>query len=109
MARRHEILAAAHGLVAVVGEGSVSMSAGGFRVGPLFGGLSLAAGAAWYASLMRPVLAAATLGPICTHGGALALHCSACYAALALAGSGLALLIPASIGRRAPARILSGA
>ncbi len=81
----------------------------GFPAGRVFGALAFATGVFWYAALMRPVLAAAALGPICRHGGVLALHCSACYVALALAGSGLALLITAPAGRRAPARARSGA
>ncbi len=60
-------------------------------------------GGVWYAALMRGIWAAEALGPICRHGGPLALHCPACYAALAmiLAGVGLA----GAAGQRAPAPI----
>lgn len=47
-------------------------------------------GAAWYGALMRPVWAAASLGPICGHQGLLVLHCPACYAAMSLVAVGLA-------------------
>lgn len=71
------------------------------------GALALVAGATWYVVLMRPIVAAAAYGPICRHGGLLALHCPACYAALALAGLGLAALVAAP---SAPAaRVLIGA
>jgi hypothetical protein len=63
------------------GKRSVSLVAGGLVVG----------GTAWYAELMSPVWAAEALGPICAHAGALALHCPACYAALAMVGAGLGL------------------
>lgn len=56
----------------------------------LAGLAALAGGAGWYAALMRPVLAASALGPICGHGP-LGPHCAACYAALALAAVGLGL------------------
>ena len=48
-------------------------------------------GALWYVSLMRPVWTAASLVSICGHGGLWAVHCPACYAALALSVGGVAL------------------
>jgi len=50
-------------------------------------------GAAWLYGLMAPHWVAAALAPVCGHAGALALHCPACYAAMAMiaAGAGLAL------------------
>ena len=48
-----------------------------------------AAGALWYGALMRGIWAAQALGPICHHGGPLALHCPSCYAALAMVAGGL--------------------
>jgi len=71
-----------------------------------FGNLATGVGAVWYAILMRPVTDAAAFGPICHHGGSLALHCPACYAALALGALGLGLTIvarPAREGARARA------
>jgi len=73
------------------------------------GGLAaFGGGLAWYALLMRPVMAAAALGPICDHGSILAPHCPPCYAALAMAAGGLGLLVLARTRRRraaiAPAR-----
>lgn len=53
---------------------------------------ALAGGAAWWTALMRPILAAGALGPICSHHGLLGPHCPSCYAALALVVGGLALL-----------------
>lgn len=53
---------------------------------------ALAGGAGWWVTLMRPILAASTLGPICSHHGLLGPHCPSCYAALALVISGLAVL-----------------
>ena len=55
------------------------------------GVLALASGLAWYASLMRPLWAARTLGPICGHASAIGPHCPPCFAALALAVLGLGL------------------
>lgn len=52
---------------------------------------AMAAGLGWYAVLMRPILAASALGPICSHHGLLGPHCPACYAALGLALAGLGL------------------
>ena len=50
-----------------------------------------AVGGLWYAALMRGVWAAEALGPICRHSGAIALHCPACFAALAMALAGVGL------------------
>jgi hypothetical protein len=50
-----------------------------------------AVGGLWYATLMRGLWAAEALGPICRHGGLLAVHCPACYAALAMAAAGVVL------------------
>jgi len=62
-----------------------------------------ALGGVWYMALMRGIWAAEALGPVCRHSGPLALHCPACYAALAmiLAGVGLA----GAAARRSPAPI----
>lgn len=49
-------------------------------------------GVFWYAWLMRPVWAAASVVPICGHGGLWITHCPACYAALALGVGGLAFV-----------------
>ena len=64
------------------------------------------AGALWYGALMRGVWAAQALGPICHHGGPLALHCPSCYAALAMVAGGLAASAGlAARGQRQPARV----
>ena len=62
-----------------------------------------AVGGLWYAALMRGIWAAEALGPICRHGGPLALHCPACYAAIAMAmaGVGLAAVVSADPERGA--------
>ena len=62
----------------------------------------IGAGAAWLGYLMGPRIAAASLGPICTHGGGVFGHCPGCYAAAALILAGLALL--AHAGRLAAGR-----
>ena len=60
------------------------------------GGVAAAAlGMAWYVSLMRPVWAAAALGPICGHHGLLVVHCPACYLAVALMAAGAGLVATA--------------
>lgn len=53
---------------------------------------ALAGGVAWWTALMRPLLAASALGPICSHHGLFGPHCPSCYAALALVVAGLGLL-----------------
>ena len=73
------------------------MGGGGRRTG--LGVLAVASGAVWYVSLMQPVLSAARFGPICHHGGSLALHCPACVAALALVAGGLAALATPTVRR----------
>jgi len=59
-------------------------------------------GAAWYVALMQKVWAATAFGPICGHSDMLGPHCPSCYAALGLAGAGLAMLAAAE-SRRAVA------
>ena len=64
-----------------------------------------AVGGLWYAALMREIWAAEAFGPVCRHGGGpLALHCPACYAALAMVLAGV-VLAAATGARREPARI----
>ena len=57
-------------------------------IGPALCWISSALGGLWYADLMRGPWAAAALGPVCHHGGPLALHCPSCYAALAVMALG---------------------
>jgi hypothetical protein len=54
-------------------------------------------GLAWYALLMWGPWTAASLAPICHHGSTWALHCPACYAALALTATGAAGLVAARL------------
>ena len=49
---------------------------------------SVVTGTIWYVQLMKGIWAAEALGPICRHGGMLALHCPSCHAALGLALGG---------------------
>ena len=63
------------------------------------GVVSALCGALWYATLMQEVWAAEALGPICRHGGTLALHCPSCYAALAMFAGGL---VSAAVALGAP-------
>lgn len=58
-------------------------------------------GVAWYVLLMRKILSATALGPVCGHETLLGPHCQACYGALGLAGVGLSLMLAAE-ARRAP-------
>jgi hypothetical protein len=76
------------------------------------GGLMVLLGSAWLYAAMRLGLPASTLGPICGHSGAFALHCPACYVAGAMIIAGFALGLSATrvagpnlayAGRRQPA------
>jgi hypothetical protein len=50
--------------------------------------------ALWGAAMAPRLEAQALFGPICSgHGSAFALHCPACYAAAALAATGVALAV----------------
>ena len=71
----------------------------------LLGGLAALGGIAWYLLLMRKVLAATALGPVCGHADLLGPHCPACYGALGMAAVGLVLLATSAARREvAPAR-----
>jgi hypothetical protein len=73
-------------------ESATTLQAGGV--------LATSFGAVWYLSLMRPVWAAASFGPICGHQNVLVAHCPGCYAAVALMAVGLGLILSPSIQRR---------
>jgi hypothetical protein len=66
------------------------------------GAAAAGGGAVWYVALMQKVWAATAFGPICGHSDLLGPHCPSCYAALGLAGVGLAMLAAAE-SRRAVA------
>lgn len=63
------------------------------------GAVAAGGGMVWYVALMQKVWAATALGPICGHSDLLGPHCPACYAALGLAGAGLAMLAAAESRR----------
>lgn len=77
----------------VVKRSNDSGTFGAPAAAPALGALLSLAGMAWYAVLMWPIVRAAQLGPICSHAGSLALHCPSCYAALALVGTGLGVML----------------
>jgi hypothetical protein len=65
------------------------------------GAAAAGGGVTWYVALMQKVVAATAFGPICGHSDLLGPHCPSCYAALGLAGAGLALLAAAESRRAA--------
>lgn len=79
-------------------------ASGAALVAPGLGALLSLVGAVWYAALMQPVIRAGQLGPICSHAGSLALHCPSCYAALALIGAGLGVMLVSAGSTVLPAR-----
>jgi hypothetical protein len=68
----------------------------------VWGASLIGSSAALYLAAMAPrVTAELMFGPICSgHGGFASLHCGACYAAAALAGTGLGMLGLAAARRR---------
>lgn len=65
------------------------------------GAAAASGGAVWYVALMQKLWAATAFGPICGHSDLLGPHCPSCYAALGLAGVGLAMLAAAESRRAA--------
>ena len=64
--------------------------------------LLVVSGAAGLELMMQPRWAASTLGPVCGHGGAFAIHCPACYVAAAMITAGLVLGLGAIVQAAQP-------